>query len=250
LTQVLLQRGRESLPDLKEMLKDQHWEVRQVAVEALAQVAESEDIPDLQEMLEDQHWEVQQAAQQALARVLKNMGWKAIPYLREWLKPKGVHARQAASEALPVVLQQVRPETVPDLPELLKEMLKEKLKDEEWDVRMDEAEALSQTFQEVGPAAIPSLRGLLRDGAVRGAAMHALKDLVTEADLEWLTEWVVRYPLTETSEAANRLLIYLDRKLYCPFEWPEALRAQEAEDWIFSYWADEAEAEAEDVMLI
>jgi hypothetical protein len=57
--------------------------------------------------------------------------------------------------------------------------------------------------------------------SVRRAAVEALKKLVTEDDLTWLAEWVVRHPLAGTGEAANDLLMYLDRKLYCPFEWPE-----------------------------
>ena len=51
----------------------------------------------------------------------------------------------------------------------------------------------------------------------RRAALRALEELVTGDDLTWLAEWVARYPLAEIGEAANHLLIHLDRKLYCPF---------------------------------
>jgi len=76
----------------------------------------------------------------------------------------------------------------------------------------------------VGREAIPDPRERLKDADeyVRGEALQALEALVTEDDLEWLAEWGTHhYTLAETGEAINSLLIHLDRKLYCPFEWPE-----------------------------
>ena len=44
--------------------------------------------------------------------------------------------------------------------------------------------------------------------------MEALGPLLTEDDLDWLCDWVIRQPL---SEAANRLVIDLGRRLYFPY---------------------------------
>jgi HEAT repeat protein len=74
-----------------------------------------------------------------------------------------------------------------------------------------------------GREALPDLRQLMSDSNehVRRAAAEALEPLLIEEDLEWLAQLAAHQWATGAGETANELLIYLDRKLYCPFEWPE-----------------------------
>lgn len=94
------------------------------------------------------------------------------------------------------------------------------LKDADWVVRRAAAQALAQV---AGREAIPDLRELLKDDDedVRLETVEVLEALVAEEDLEWLVEWATHYTFAETGREINSLLIHLDRKLYCPFEWPE-----------------------------
>jgi len=204
--------ARDTISYLRKLLKDQHPEVRKAAVQALAQVAGRDTISDLRKLLKDQDWGVRFAAGQALAQVLQQIGREAIPNLRKLLNARNWEVQWAAAQALTQILQQMGQEAIPDLRELLNE--------ENSVVRGEAALALAQV---AGREAIPDLQELLKDEDenIWRTAVKALEELVTEDDLKWLSEWVVRYPLSETGEAANRLFIHLDRKLYCPFDWPE-----------------------------
>ncbi|HUT18964.1 MAG TPA: HEAT repeat domain-containing protein [Anaerolineae bacterium] len=138
--------AREAIPDLRTMLQDSDWPLRQAAARAIAQVAGREAIPDLRTLLKDENWRVRDAAAQAFTQVA---GREAISDLQTMLKAPGLLMRRHAADAL--------------------------------------------------------------------------GKLLIEDDITWLAEWVVRYPLSEPGGSANQLLIHLDRKLYCPFEWPEDL---------------------------
>jgi HEAT repeat protein len=191
--------GREAIPDLRALLKDEDQKVRQVAGEALAQVLQQtgpEAIPSLRALLEDEDWKVRQAAGKALAQVLQQAGQKAIPDLRALLKDEDWRVHLAAGEALAQVFQQAGPEAIPDLRALLKDQdrvvrqaagealaqvagreavpdLRALVKDEDGVVRLAAARALAQV---AGQEAVPDLRALLKDedGAVRLAAARAL----------------------------------------------------------------------------
>jgi len=234
--------GRDAIPDLRGMLKDGDEHVRVAVVEVLAQVAGREEIPDLREMLKDGNRRVRRAAAEALAQALQRVGWDGIPDLREMLKDENRRVRWAAVKALGQVAGR---DAIPDLREILKDRdrdvrqaaaevlaqilqqrmgrdeipdLQEILKDGNWRVRRAAVKALAQILQQMGRDAIPDLREMLKDedGDVRQAAVRALQELVTENDLAWLVEWVIRYPLAQAGEQANHLLIHLDRRLYFP----------------------------------
>jgi hypothetical protein len=85
-------------------------------------------------------------------------------------------------------------------------------------VRRVAVEALARV---AGREDIIDLRQMLgdRDKAVRRAVAQALATLGSAEDLSSLAEIVVAYPVGDVGEDASRLLITLDRKLYCPFEW-------------------------------
>jgi len=225
--------GREAIPDLREMLKDSDEYVRQVAVEALAHVPGRDAIPDLREMRKDSDEYVRRAVVEALGQVA---GRDAIPDLREMRKDSDVGVREIAMKALVQVLKQV---AIPDLREMLKDSdeyvrwaavqalaqvagrdvipdLREMRKDSDESVQWEAMEALAQV---AGRDAIPDLRELLQDSysKVRLWAMKALESRVAQEDLVWLTDLVIHNSMTEAGEAANQLLIRLDRKLYCPF---------------------------------
>jgi HEAT repeat protein len=206
LAQVFQQMGREAIPDLGEWLEDEEWVVRRAAVEALAQVAGREAIPDLRGMLKDKGENVRRAAVEALAQVA---GQEATSDLRGMLKDKGENVRWAAAQALAQVAGR---EAIPDLRGMLED------KDE--NVRWAAVEALAQV---AGREAIPDLREYLKGEHeyMQWRAEQALEELVTEDDLTWLAEWAARYLLSAIGEVANHLLIRLDRKLYCPFEWSD-----------------------------
>jgi len=233
--------GRDALPDLREMLKDEDRDVRLAAAEALAQILQQmgrDAVPDLLEMLKDEDRAARRAPGRALAQILQQMGRDAIPDLREMLKDENGDVRGAAAQALAQVAGR---DEIPELWKMLKDEdwsarraaaralaqvagrdaipdLREMLKDEDWGARRAAGWALAQILQQMGRDAIPDLREMLKDenGDVRGAAMRALQGLVTENDLVWLAEWAIRSPLADAGELANRLLIHLDRKLYFP----------------------------------
>jgi HEAT repeat protein len=195
--------GLDAIPDLRELLKDESKDARQAAMAALAKVAGPDAILDLREMLKDESWGIRYVAMNNLAKVA---GPDAVADLRQLLKDESERVREAAVEAL---AQVAGPDAIPDLREMLK--------DESGEVRRAAMGALAKA---AGPDAIPDLREMLKgkDGGMRQATEEALAAFMTEDDLGWLTDWVIRYPLSGTSEAANRLLIRLDRKLHCPFE--------------------------------
>ena len=200
--------GREAISDLRGMLKDRNNDVREAAVEALAQVAGWECIADLQEILKDQDKVVRQAALGVMAQVA---GREDVPNLQEMLKDPDPNVREAALNAL---AKAAGHEALPDLRALLKDGNKY--------VRQKAIEALSQL---VTREDIPDLRDMLRDKdtRARGAAVKLLKRLVSADDLTWLAEWVSCNLLTETSKCANRILMYLDQKLYCSIEVTDGL---------------------------
>jgi bilin biosynthesis protein len=88
---------RDSIPALREALKDQNKDVRCAAAKALAKLGEPA-IPALREALKDKEdWRVRRAAAEALG----NLGDReSIPALREALKDKDSGIRCAAAEAL------------------------------------------------------------------------------------------------------------------------------------------------------
>ncbi|HPP52681.1 MAG TPA: HEAT repeat domain-containing protein, partial [Thermoguttaceae bacterium] len=135
---------RESIPALREALKDQDWHVREAAAEALVKLGPP-SIPALREALKDQHSDVRHAA----AKALGNLGdHESIPALREALKDQDWHVRGIAAEVLGKLGDR---ESIP--------ALREALKDEELSVRNAAAKALGK----LGPEAIPALREALKD---------------------------------------------------------------------------------------
>ncbi len=196
--------GRDAIPDLQAVVNDTStyedaWiEVLQI----LAQLGGQRHIPDLRKMLKDSRWPIRERAIRGLAAI---MGQQAIPHLRHLLEDESPDVRATTVRTLASLgAQQV-------IPDLLK-----MLNDSTWQVQIEALEALACLGER---EAIPRLQEALRDeeGVVREQAEGMLENLVTEDDLDWLSEWVIRYPLSGTGEAARRILVHLERRLYCSF---------------------------------
>ena len=209
---------------LRELAKDQDWNVRTAAMKALASFAQAEDLPAqaedlplLRELAKDQDSDVRTAAMKALASF---SGPEALPLLRELAKDQDSDVRTAAMKALASFS---RPEDLSLLRELAKDqnsdvraralealasfrgvevlpLLRELAKDQDSDVRTAAMKALA-SFS--GPEALPLLRELAKDqdSDVRTAAMKALASFSGPEALALLCElaknWRVRTAAVE-----------------------------------------------------
>ena len=195
------------VPLLRDALARPNPSLRRNTALALGQVAGRDAIPDLREMLKDEGEGVREAAAEALAQILQQMGQDEIPDLREMLKDRDRHVREAAEEALAQILQQIERDAIPDLREMLK--------DGDGVMRRAAAEALVKVAgRDEVPDLREMLKD--GDRHMREAAAQALQELVAENDLAWLVEWAMRYPPAQAEDLANRLLIHLDHRLYFP----------------------------------
>lgn len=218
--------------ELRGLLNDEHIPVRLEAAQGLAQIAGREALSDLRELLASSDAAVRRMVwRDLLPGVLEQAEECDIPDLLELLDvaldvlsgpryeyPKGgrIYDRHRAvlpvARAIPYVLARLAGgRALPTLRELLKS------KDD--DVRVAAIESLARG---VGREAIPDLRDMLGSGSARvnEALSKELAELVTEQDIAWLCEWVVRYQLTPVGEIARDVLTHLDRELYCPFPVP------------------------------
>jgi HEAT repeat protein len=232
--------GRDAIPDLKELLKDQDTQVGEALVSELARVMGPEDISDLQEMLRNKDRNVKCRAAEVLAKIYYRMGPEGIHGLREMLNHREARVRWRAVCALEQPVDQV----------LFSELQRLLLEDSDVRVREEAARVLAQIMQGIGQEGIPCLESMSairnenirkeaeralvqvrrqegRDGIpylkemlkdaysyLRPGAAEALKELMTEEDLAWLTEWVICYPESGLQEVVNELLVHLDHRLY------------------------------------
>jgi HEAT repeat protein len=202
---------------LRRALKDEDWQVRQAAAEALGKIG-SPAVPALLEALKDGNWRARKAAAEALGKIGDR---QALPALLEALKDRDEDVLRVAAEALGKIGD---PQAVPALMEALKDRdgdvrraaagalgsigdrqilpaLLNALKDEKWWVR----EAVAEALGKIGVPAIPALLKALkdRDGDVRRAAAKALGEIgdpqAVPALLEALKneEWWVREAAAE-----------------------------------------------------
>jgi len=188
--------GRESIPALREALKDEDFTVRRAATDALGKLGQPA-IPALREALKHEDWGVRHVAAEALGKLGDQ---ESIPALREALKDEESLIRYVAAEALGKLGDQ---ESIP--------ALREALKDEDWGVRYAAADALGKLG---GRQSIPALREALKDEewVVCRAAAEALGKL-GEPAIPALREALkdeepgVRYAATRTGGFAMRRLM-------------------------------------------
>jgi HEAT repeat protein len=175
----------------------------------LAVLAGSDAIPDLVRALRDKQSAVRQAVTGALLHLVQQATWGDVPTLRGLLKHQNPAVQRVAAEGLIGAVGTAGPEDIAGLRELLAV--------EAAPLRRAVAKALARV---AGRDAVPDLRRLLRDQnpAVREASEEALRDLVTEEDVDWLAECVIAHPLDAMGEAANRLLVHVDSELYGPYD--------------------------------
>ena len=181
-------KGKEILPQLKQMLKDQRSSVREVAVWAIANLRAHEALPELKEKLKDESWAVREAALRALGK-LQAQG--ILDEVRQLLCDKYWQVRWAAVE------------TIGQLggDEALIEM-KQMLKDSNWAIK---AAAVGIAVEMEGQQSLPWLKDMLRDPdwAVRKAVVKALLKLREKNSLQEVVQmlndkdWEVRETAVE-----------------------------------------------------
>jgi HEAT repeat protein len=201
--------GPEAIPEVRALLQHSNPQVRAAAAKGLALLAGGDAIPDLVQVLRDEEPGVRRAATEALLHLVQQVTLHDVPALRGLVEHPDPAVQRVAAEGLAEAVGTAGPEDIATLRELLAV--------EAAPVRRAVAKALARVG---GRDAIPDLRGLLKDldPTVREASEEALRELVTEEDLDWLAEWVIAHPLDAMGEAANRLLVHLDGELYGPFD--------------------------------
>ena len=161
-------KGKEVIPQMITLLKDNEVDVRRAAINALSKLKTDKAVPQLLKLLKDNDVYVRMEAINALSQLKAD---KAIPQLLELLKDNDVYVRKAAINALS------RLKADKAIPQLL-----ELLKDNDVYVRMTAINALSQLKAD---KAIPQLFELLKDNDVyvRGATIYALSKLLKSEQL-------------------------------------------------------------------
>jgi HEAT repeat protein len=77
------------VPALSQALKDEDWEVRENAAEALGNIKDRRAVPALIEALNDEHSGARYLAERALVLI----GKPAVPALKEAMEPRGLFER-------------------------------------------------------------------------------------------------------------------------------------------------------------
>jgi HEAT repeat protein len=154
--------GSPAVPALLEALKDGNWRARKAAAEALGKIGDRQALPALLEALKDDEWRVRRAAAYALEKIGDS---RAIPALTEALKDDSREVRQAAAYALKKIGDS---RAIPALTEALK--------DDSREVRQAAAYALEKIGDsQTVPALLEALKD--EDRSVRQAAVWALREI-------------------------------------------------------------------------
>jgi HEAT repeat protein/DNA-binding MarR family transcriptional regulator len=202
--------SRDAVGELRAILmnKNNHRVIRAAAAHGLGEVVGKEAIPELRTLLESKNEDsyVRGAVIPALAKLAGPM---VIPDIQSKLRVRSTRVKKQAAEAL---VQAVRKESIPELLTMLQ--------DGNWRVRGAAGQALARVARREDTN---TLLTMLTDEyeAVRQAAVKAIGRIGSVAELPRLAEMVIAYPLGGVGRNTNEALIRLDRRLYCPFEWPK-----------------------------
>jgi HEAT repeat protein len=210
--------GEQFMPELYKMLKDKDKHIRIAVVESMTDIAENSEKTNLfgkspsfiavvksslYPMLQDRSRDVRIIICKALTQL---SSYEDISKLRSMLESDVIDIKIASAEALAKLVCSEGSST-----------LKEIFRDNGRKGQM----ALDALIRLEDRTIIPELTEMVRNEnpIFQKLAVRGLGALGTEADIPLLLDMIIS--VTDGYLYANDALIYIDRRLYCPFNWGE-----------------------------